>query len=391
MTKNQLYSGEIHAIIVAAGMGERSGLDLPKQFQPLNGKPMVRHSAEQFLTHNRITRLWIVTGAEQSQMLDAAMDDLTDYQSVVGGSTRQESVLNGLLAIKGAGGCDKVLIHDAARPHLSHSMIDLLCDTLKTSGGVIPVLPIVDTVVEQHDGLCGKTLDRDQIKRVQTPQAFRFDALLAAHEAKRENLNATDDAQLFRSAGHHVSLIKGDEKLKKYTTNDDFTERTNASVIRTGMGFDVHQLGVGEELWLGGIKIDHEKGLIGHSDADVLLHALTDALLGSVGGGDIGDHFPPSDAKWKNVASEVFVKFAAQFIVQKGGSINNVDMTLMCEAPKIKPHRERICRNISQLLDISLDQVSVKATTTEGLGFTGRREGIAAQAIATVSIIGNQK
>ncbi len=391
MTSQHQFSGEIHAIIVAAGKGERSGLDLPKQFQRLNGKPMVRVSAEQFLTHDRIARLWIVTGSEQHQILAAAMDGLTNYQPVTGGSTRQESVLNGLLAIKKSGGCDKVLIHDAARPYLNHSMIDLLCDALETSAGAVPVLPIVDTVIEQHDGLCGQTLNRDQIKRVQTPQAFDFDALLTAHKAQRENPTATDDAQLFRAAGHQVALIEGDEKLKKYTTNEDFIEHTSATTIRTGIGFDVHQLGADEELWLGGIKIDHEKGLIGHSDADVLLHALTDALLGAVGGGDIGDHFPPSDARWKNVASEVFVKFAAQFIVQKGGSINNVDMTLMCEAPKIKPHREKIRLNVARLLDISPNQVSVKATTTEGLGFTGRREGIAAQAIATVSVTGNQK
>ncbi|GAB5489461.1 MAG: bifunctional 2-C-methyl-D-erythritol 4-phosphate cytidylyltransferase/2-C-methyl-D-erythritol 2,4-cyclodiphosphate synthase [Parasphingorhabdus sp.] len=391
MTRRPKSSTETHALIVAAGIGVRSGLDLPKQFQALDGKPMVRHSAEQFLAHNRIAKLWIVTGADQNQLLADSMEGLPSYLSVTGGDTRQESVVNGLLAIEKAGGCDRILIHDAARPHLDGAIIDSLCDTLEDSAGAIPVLPVVDTIVEEDKNYCGETLSRDRLKRVQTPQAFDFDMLLAAHQNHQGELTATDDAQIFRAAGHQVALVKGDEKLKKYTTNDDFKKQEKVTTIRTGMGFDVHQLGAGEELWLGGIKIDHEKGLIGHSDADVLLHALTDALLGTVGGGDIGDHFPPSEAKWKNVASEKFVKFAAQFITEKGGSINNVDMTLMCEAPKIKPHREKIRLNVARLLDISPNQVSVKATTTEGLGFTGRREGIAAQAIATVSLTGNQK
>lgn len=390
MTNHHQSSGGTHAIIVAAGKGERSGLNLPKQFQRINGLPMIRHSAGQFLKHNRIAKLWIVIGSGQEQLLAEAMEGLLDYEIVIGGDTRQQSVLNGLLAIEDTSGCDKVLIHDAARPFLGRQMIDLLCDTLETETGAIPVLPVIDTIIEGQENHFRAALNRDQLRRVQTPQAFHFDKILAAHKSQRENPNATDDAQIFRTAGHEVALVEGDEKLKKYTTNDDFEEQNNMTTIRTGMGFDVHQLGAGEELWLGGIKIDHEKGLIGHSDADVLLHALTDALLGAVGGGDIGDHFPPSNPQWEGVASEVFLKFAAEFIADKGGAINNVDMTLMCEAPKIKPHREAICRNIAQLLSISLEQVSVKATTTEGLGFTGRREGIAAQAIATVSISRNQ-
>lgn len=383
-------SDNTHAIIVAAGKGERSGLKLPKQYQPINGKPMVRHSAEQLLVHNRITKLWIVIGAGQEALLAQAMDGLTGYGIVIGGNTRQQSVFNALLNIKQSQNCNKVLIHDAARPFLDQNMIDQLCDALETNEGAIPALPVIDTTIESSGDHLGKTLDRDQLRHVQTPQAFHFDKLIAAHKNNQDIDGATDDAQLFRAAGHRVVLVEGDAKLKKYTTAEDFCGQSSSATTRTGMGFDVHQLGDGEDLWLGGVKIDHEKGLIGHSDADVLLHALTDALLGSVGGGDIGDHFPPTDAKWKNVASDIFVKFAAQFIAEKGGSINNVDMTLICEAPKIKPHREAICRNIAALLNIPEDRVSVKATTTEGLGFTGRREGIAAQAIATISITGDQ-
>lgn len=382
--------GKTHAIIVAAGKGERSGLKLPKQYQPIHGKPMVRHSAEQLLVHNRINKLWIVIGTGQEPLLAQAMDGLTGYEIVTGGSTRQQSVFNALLSIEQTQSCDRVLIHDAARPFLDHNMIDRLCDALEANDGAIPALPVFDTTIESHGEYLGKTLDRDQLRHVQTPQAFDFQKLIATHKHHQDISSATDDAQLFQAVGHQVVLVEGDVKLKKYTMAEDFSEQSNPIVTRSGMGFDVHQLGDGEDLWLGGVKIDHEKGLIGHSDADVLLHALTDALLGSVGGGDIGDHFPPSDAKWKNVSSDVFVNFAAQFIAEKGGSINNVDMTVMCEAPKIKPYREAICRNIAALLNIPESQVSVKATTTEGLGFTGRREGIAAQAIATVSITGDR-
>ena len=391
MNNEHKSSDIIHAVVVAAGKGERSGLALPKQFQSIAGKPLVRHSVEQFLLHERIAKLWIVIGPDQGHLLSSALEGLQDFEIVDGGDTRQQSVLNGLLSIEKSGGCDQVLIHDAARPFLDHAMIDLLCITLQTSEGAIPVLPVVDTIIEDDENLLGATLNRDLLRRVQTPQAFQFDMLLAAHKMRRQNTNATDDAQLFQAVGHQVALVEGDEKLRKYTVPDDFTEQMNMTVTRTGMGFDVHQLGLGKELWLGGVQIDHEKGLIGHSDADVLLHALTDALLGTVGGGDIGDHFPPSDPQWKNASSDKFVKFAVEFISRKGASINNVDMTLMCEAPKIKPYREAICRNIAGLLNIPPSHVSVKATTTEGLGFTGRREGIAAQAIATISMAGELK
>ena len=212
--------------------------------------------------------------------------------------------------------------------------------------------------------------------------------LLVAHERFPADENASDDAQIFRAAGRAVAVVDGDEALKKYTLPGDFGgERTlNMRQIRTGMGYDVHRLAAGEELWLGGLKIEHDKGLAGHSDADVLMHALTDALLGTIAAGDIGDHFPPSDPQWRGAASAQFLEYAASLIAEKGGIIHNVDMTVICEAPKIKPHRESIRRNIAEILSIGMDQVSLKATTTEGLGFTGRKEGMAAQAIATISL-----
>lgn len=377
---------KIHALVVAAGVGQRSGLNLPKQFQKLRGKPVIRHSIESLSAHPYISKLWIVIGPGQQDMLLEALDGMDGYQSVSGGNTRQESVANGLTAIQQAGGCDHVLIHDAARPFLDHEVIDRLLATCTLADGAMPILPTIDTTITQADGFLETTVDRNAIWRVQTPQIFDFGKLVSAHRIWPEQKNATDDAQIFQAAGYPVMTVEGDEKLKKYTTPADFQGSGSQMITRTGMGYDVHQLAGGEELWLGGIKIEHEKGLVGHSDADVLLHALTDALLGAIGAGDIGDHFPPSDPQWSGASSDQFVRYAAQLIRERNGQINNVDMTLICEAPKLKPHRQAIRENIAEMLDISLDQVSVKATTTEGLGFAGRREGIAAQAIATVSL-----
>jgi len=381
-------SQQTHALIVAAGVGTRSGLDLPKQFELIGGKPMVLHSVERLSSHPDIDQVWVVVAAGQEALLDRALAPLSSYKTVIGGATRQESVYNGLTAIRQAGGAKYVLVHDAARPFVSHRVIDRLLDRLKHESAAIPVLPCVDTMVQARDGQIDRTVDRDSLWRVQTPQAFSFPKLIAAHEAFTSGQDASDDAQIFRAAGHAVATVEGDEALKKYTVPADFAgERTeNMGQIRTGMGYDVHRLATGEDLWLGGVQIDHEKGLAGHSDADVLLHALTDALLGTIAAGDIGDHFPPTDPQWRGAASARFVEHAASLITQKGGVINNVDVTIICEAPKIKPHRETIQRKIAGLLSIGIDQVSVKATTTEGLGFAGRKEGIAAQAIATISL-----
>lgn len=285
-----------HALIVAAGQGERSGLGLPKQYALLKGLPMVRHSVERFLSHPDIVKLWVVTRPGQEDQLHNALHGLQGYEVVGGGDFRQDSVKNGLLAIAAAGGANNVLIHDAARPFLTDVIIDRLLTSVEQEKAAIPVLPAIDTTINITDGYAADTLDRDTLWRVQTPQIFDFDKLLNAHQHWPEGRNATDDAQIFKAAGHKVAVVQGDESLKKYTTAADFAEppEQNMMQIRTGMGFDVHQLAAGEELWLGGLKIDHDKGLSGHSDADVLLHALTDALLGAAGLGDIGDHFPPS-------------------------------------------------------------------------------------------------
>lgn len=379
---------QTHALIVAAGVGARAGLDLPKQFQPVRGKPMVRHSVDSFSAHPDIDQTWVVVAAGQEKEMAVALAPLSSFRLVVGGATRQQSVYNGLRAIREAGGAQYVLVHDAARPFVSHQVIDRLRNRLKTESAAIPVLASVDTMVRLKGGQLECAVDRNSLWRVQTPQAFDYGKLMAAHDSFSTDHDASDDAQIFKAAGHAVSIVEGDEALKKYTLPADFGEEGIQQMrqIRTGMGYDVHRLASDEDLWLGGVKIDHDMGLSGHSDADVLLHALTDALLGTIAAGDIGDHFPPTDPQWRGAASARFVEYAASLIAEKGGTIHNVDMTIICEAPKIKPHREIIRRNIAEILSIGMDQVSIKATTTEGLGFTGRREGIAAQAIATISL-----
>ena len=377
-----------HALIVAAGVGARAGLDRPKQFEPLGGKPMVRHSVERFMSHPGVDHIWIVIAEGQDEQMAAALAPLSGYTLVVGGATRQQSVSRGLTAIRQAGGARNILIHDAARPFVSHDVIDRLLQQLEGSPAAIPVMPSVDTMVQVEGERLAQTVDRDSLWRVQTPQAFDFAKLMAAHASFPADRDATDDAQIFRAAGHAVTVVAGDEALKKYTMPADFGEKgsDNMRQTRTGMGYDVQRLARDEELWLGGVKIDHDKGLSGHSDADVLLHALTDALLGTIAAGDIGDHFPPTDPQWRGAASARFVEYAASLIAEKGGIIHNVDMTIICEAPKIKPHRETIRRTVAGILAVDPDRVSLKATTTERLGFTGREEGIAAQAIATISL-----
>ena len=381
-------SEQTHALIVAAGVGARAGLTVAKQFEPVGGKPMVRHSVERLSSHPGIDQIWVVVAAGQEALLNEALAPLSCYKLVIGGATRQQSVYNGLIAIRQSGGAQNILVHDAARPFVSHFVIDRLLEQLEIGPAAIPVLPSVDTMVKLVGNQIDRAVDRNSLWRVQTPQAFDFRKLIAAHENFGADRDASDDAQIFQAAGHPVAIIEGDEALKKYTLPDDFAEKGTEHMrqTRTGMGYDVHRLAAGEELWLGGLKIEHDKGLAGHSDADVLLHALTDALLGTIAAGDIGDHFPPSDPEWRGAASKRFVEHAASLIAAKGGVIHNVDMTIICEAPKIKPHRENIRRNICEILAIGMDQVSIKATTTERLGFTGRGEGIAAQAIATISL-----
>ena len=368
------------AIVVAAGQGLRAGQPVPKQFALWHGKPVVRHSVEHLLAAGAsAVTVAIPPGAEE--VAAAALIGLEPVRLVTGGVTRQESVRLALESMASTPPA-RVLIHDAARPNLPLAVIERLIVALGQYSGAIPVLPVVDSLATEHSGLMTGTAPREALRRVQTPQAFRFTTILAAHQAWPGDPNGGDDAQVLRSAGHDVALVEGDERLRKLTFKEDFMGALPP--VRIGTGFDVHRLAQGEELWLGGVKIEHDKGLAGHSDADVALHALVDALLGAIAAGDIGSHFPPSDPQWKGAASARFVEHAAQLVREAGYLIGNVDLTLICEAPKIGPHRDTIRTSITQILALDVGQVSVKATTTERLGFAGRGEGIAAQAAATV-------
>ncbi|WP_267386452.1 bifunctional 2-C-methyl-D-erythritol 4-phosphate cytidylyltransferase/2-C-methyl-D-erythritol 2,4-cyclodiphosphate synthase [Sphingomonas sp. GC_Shp_3] len=380
-----MSSPKTYAIIVAAGQGLRSGSALPKQFASLAGKPLLAHSHAAFAAHSAIAGVLVVIGAGQEALL---AETLGDVPFVIGGMTRRDSVCNGLQALA-AEAPDRVLIHDAARPFLSADVIDRLVAALDSDVGAIPALAVADTLV-RHDGTLGETVSRDYLYRVQTPQAFRFAEVLAAHRDWPEHAEATDDAQMVARSGYNVSIVQGDPMLEKITHPSDFAaaEARHAATlrVRTATGYDVHRLVEGEELWLGGLLIPHDKGLSGHSDADVALHAVTDALLGTIADGDIGMHFPPSDPQWRGANSAQFLQHAATLIARRGGIIDFIDLTIICEAPKIGPHREGMRTRIADLLQVAPGQISVKATTTERLGFTGRGEGIAAQAVATIRI-----
>jgi 2-C-methyl-D-erythritol 4-phosphate cytidylyltransferase/2-C-methyl-D-erythritol 2,4-cyclodiphosphate synthase len=379
----------VAALIVAAGKGVRAGGSLPKQFTPLCGKPVLAHSVETFAAHPEIAEIMVAIGDGQEEFARAALGEGSDrVRFVIGGAERRDSVRAGLEALATTG-ATRVLIHDAARPFLPATVIDALLAALDQASGAIPTLPVADTLARGGATL-GDNVDRTGLHRVQTPQAFQLDAILAAHRAWPDGVEATDDAQMLRRAGQDVMLVPGDPMLEKITHPADFAAaeaRHAANLIsRSATGFDVHRFDAGQELWLGGIRIPHDRGLSGHSDADVALHAITDALLGTIGAGDIGMHFPPSDARWRGAASARFLDHAAGLVRSQGGIIDFVDVTIICEAPKIGPHREAIRASIAAILDLPVPRVSVKATTTERLGFTGRGEGMAAQAIATVRV-----
>lgn len=368
------------AVVVAAGKGLRAGQPVPKQFAPWRGKPVVRHSVEALIEAGaQSVVVAIPKGAEN--VAREALAGLAAVELVTGGATRQGSVRQALETLESRAP-ELILIHDAARPALARPVIARLLAALAGSPGAIPVLPVVDSLAVDNRGTMGGTADREALRRVQTPQAFRFTDILAAHRAWSGEATAGDDAQVLRLAGGAVALVEGDEALRKLTFAEDFVSQPSS--IRTGMGFDVHRLAAGEELWLGGVLVPHDRGLAGHSDADVALHALVDALLGAIGDGDIGAHFPPSDPRWKGARSARFVEHAAALVGTAGYRIANVDLTIICEAPKIGPYRDAMRTRIAELLAIDLGAVSVKATTTEGLGLTGRGEGIAAQAVATL-------
>ena len=372
------------AIVVAAGEGLRAGQPVPKQFAMWRGKPVLRHSVEALLTAGA-KPIVVAIPANAEELAAQALAELNGVRTIRGGASRQQSVALALEAL-GHEAPERVLIHDAARPDLPAGVIARLLAALERNIGAIPVLPVVDSMVSADGGTMGMAADRERLRRVQTPQAFRFPDILAAHRAWAGARHAGDDAQVLHAAGGSVALVEGDERLKKLTFSEDFASPgpapAPALATRVGMGYDVHRLAAGEELWLGGVLIPHDKGLAGHSDADVALHALVDAILGALGEGDIGTHFPPSDQRWKGAPSSQFLAHAAGLARAAGYAVAHADLTIICEAPRIGPHREAIRARIAQLLGIEGAAVSIKATTTEGLGFTGRGEGIAAQAVA---------
>ena len=370
----------IAAVIVAAGQGLRAGQPHPKQFAQWRGKPVVRHSAEALAAAGVAPIVVAIPDGAREPAL-AALEGVAGIRLVTGGETRQLSVRKALEALE-ADAPDLVLIHDAARPGLSQPVIGRLVAALAGHPGAIPVLPVVDSLTQADGDLMGAPANRAALRRVQTPQAFHYPAILAAHRAWAGAADAGDDAQVAQAAGLSVALIEGDEKLHKLTFAGDFA--AELPPVRIGTGYDVHRLADGEELWLCGVKIDHPRGLAGHSDADVAIHALVDAVLGAVGAGDIGSHFPPSDPQWKGASSDLFLVHAVTLASAAGYRIGNVDLTIICEAPKIGPHREAMRSRLAELLNCAPGAVSVKATTTERLGFTGRGEGIAAQAVATL-------
>jgi 2-C-methyl-D-erythritol 4-phosphate cytidylyltransferase/2-C-methyl-D-erythritol 2,4-cyclodiphosphate synthase len=369
------------ALIVAAGSGERLGGGLPKQYRPLAGKALLAHAVDTLAAHPAVSAVRVVIGEGRYEMARAALGQRDVGDFITGGATRAQSVRAGLAALGG----EAVLVHDAARPFCPPAVIDRLLAALEFHDGAVPVLGVSDTVA-RAGAILGDVVDRSGLVRVQTPQAARLAALRAAYAGYTGE--PTDESTVLRAAGLSVAAVEGAAELDKITTAADFAaaeQRLAAALVpATGLGFDVHAFAGPGPVMLGGIAIPHDRGLAGHSDADVALHAITDALLGAAGLGDIGEHFPPSDPRWKGQDSALFLAHAAALVRGLGAIIDHVDCTIICEAPKVGPHRAAMRERIAAILDLDLRRVSVKATTTERLGFTGRGEGLAAQAVATI-------
>jgi 2-C-methyl-D-erythritol 4-phosphate cytidylyltransferase/2-C-methyl-D-erythritol 2,4-cyclodiphosphate synthase len=376
------------ALVVAAGRGRRFGGDLPKQYLDLAGRPVLRHSLAVLAAHPQVDAVRAVVHPDDRQLYDIAASGLGLLEPVHGGETRQDSVRLGLESLRDLG-CDRVLIHDGARPFVDTGLISRVVGALDAHPGAIPALPVADTVKRGEAGLVVGTVERAGLWRAQTPQGFRYAEIMAAHQAVigRE---LTDDAAVAENAGLAVALVAGSEDNIKITAAADLDRAlrqfTPGGELRIGTGYDVHRFAPGTGVWLCGVLVLHDQGLEGHSDADVALHALTDAILGAIAAGDIGRHFPPTDPRWKGASSDIFLRHAGGLVRGLGGSIVNVDVTIVCERPKIGPHRAAMATRVAEILGIGQERVSVKATTTEGLGFTGRREGIAAQAAAVVRL-----
>ena len=379
----------ISAIIVAAGRGQRAGGDLPKQYQLLQGKTVLRRTVEAFLNHPAVDDVCVVIHPDDRDLYDQSVEGLTLMPPVAGGENRQQSVLNGIEAVKDSTFC---LIHDAARCFVSTDVVSNIINTLNDGAkGVVPALPVTDTLKSVVGAVITSTPSRDGLYRAQTPQGFPTELILGAHTACIGK-TLTDDASAAEECGYKVHIVEGDEDNIKITHGHDFilgARILGTSVdVRTGTGFDVHAFEEGGHVTLCGVKIPHSHTLSGHSDADVAMHALTDALMGTVAAGDIGKHFPPTDPQWKGASSDIFLKKAMELVKDAGGRVTHADITIICEAPKIGPHVDAMRQGLSQIMGIDTSRISVKATTTEKLGFTGRGEGIAAQATATVVMEG---
>ncbi len=395
-------AGDAVFLVVAAGRGARAGAGGPKQYRELAGRQVLTRTLEALLGGAPDARALVVIHADDLDLYQAAVAPLSEnfrtrlFPPAVGGATRQDSVCNGLEALAALGVAENaaVLIHDAARPFVRPELIARARETAHEKGAAIPGIPVIDTIKQvAEDSRIVATPERAALRAAQTPQAFRFGLILSAHRAIRADggRELTDDAAVAEWAGACVFVFAGEAENIKLTTPEDFF-RAEAKLlkdlpdIRTGQGFDVPAFGEGDHVWLGGVKVPHDRGLVGHSDADVLLHAITDAVLGAIADGDIGAHFPPSDPQWRGASSDRFLRHAVERVAARGGRLAHIDATLICERPKVGPHRDAIRARIAEIAQLPLDRVAVKATTTERLGFTGRQEGIAALAMATVRL-----
>jgi 2-C-methyl-D-erythritol 4-phosphate cytidylyltransferase/2-C-methyl-D-erythritol 2,4-cyclodiphosphate synthase len=401
-------SAKISILVVAGGRGSRAGQGLPKQYRPLAGRVVLARTLEAMRAAAPEAALKVVIHPDDQTLYAQSVEELSgDSRAALsapalGGATRQESVRNGLEAIarEATGRAPEiVLIQDAARPFADPALIGRAIDAARAHGAAAPGVPLNDTVKEiDASGVVVATPDRSRLRAVQTPQSFRFDLILDAHRAAAAGgREYTDDAMIAEAAGHPVHIFAGDPANFKLTTPEDFAramDQLNAPAlaslpdVRMGQGYDVHAFADGDKVWLGGVAIPHDHALAGHSDADVLMHAITDAVLGAIAEGDIGAHFPPSDPQWKGAASAIFLEHACKLVRDRGGAIAHIDATVVCEAPKVGPHREAIRASLAKIMGLDIGRVAIKATTTEKLGFTGRREGVAALAIATVRLPG---
>ncbi len=375
---------EFAVIIVAAGTGSRAGDGLPKQYRDLTGEAVLRHTVNAFLHFPGLVRLCVVINKEHEELYQNAVRGLGLPQAVIGGATRQESVAKGLKALDGIPDDMPVLIHDGARPFVEHETILNCLKKLETAQAITTAIPVHDTLRRSDDGYLGEVIKRENVWLIQTPQGFHYNIIKRAHETTTGEY--TDDSQMVSDMGVRVELVSGSRRNIKLTTEDDF-KNVKKKITKTGLGYDVHAFGeASNQIRIGGIDIPHTKKLLGHSDADVVLHAITDAIYGTIASGDIGSHFPPSNDDFKNMDSSIFLKKAMNDLTAEEGKILHIDTVIICEDPKIGPHRDKIRESIANICNLPVKSVSVKATTSEGLGFTGRREGIAAQAIVTIEI-----